>query len=109
MSMRLHFPGTEEVKKAIFNQPVLGMDYYKEKGITQAIAKLSAERFADKDIEVKDIQMGVWLIIEDVKNGKDGFTGESIPGFKQIELLERVWNLLLFKSEVALKGCAKEV
>lgn len=45
----LHFPNAETMTKYLSDHDLLKFDYYKEKGITQAIVKLAAERFADSD------------------------------------------------------------
>jgi len=103
-SATLHFPSAEVMTKFLSNHELLNLDYYQEKGITQTIAKLAAERFANSDKVEMGIKMGTMLIVNDLQQGEDGFTGAKLP---KIELPKMSWVQLSMAIESALVDCTK--
>jgi hypothetical protein len=58
------------------------------------VAKLAAERFANQDKEPMGVKLGAMLIVNDLKCGKDGFTGKPLLNLGKLELPEFVWRQL---------------
>lgn len=106
MSSTLHFPNAQTMKACLCDHPLLAMDYYKEKGITKAIADLASERFANSDKVEMGIKMGTMLMINDLQEGKDGFTGKSLPNLGKLGLPPMVWAQISMATESALMDCA---
>lgn len=105
MSSTLHFPNEETMVRFLCNHNLLKMPFYQEKGITEAVAQIAAERFADSDKVEMGIKLGTQLIIYDLQNGEDGFTGKKLT---KIDLPEVFWRQLSMGLEKALLDCAKE-
>ncbi len=102
----LHFPSAEVMTKYLSEHPLLSLDYYKEKGITETVAKLAADRFADSDKVEMGIKMGVELIAYDLQNGEDGFTGTKITKINGMSPM--FWIQFSMGLESALIDCAKK-
>ena len=109
MSALLHFPNAETMKTYLCKHPLLKMDYYQEKGITQAIAELAAERFADSDKVEMGVKMGTMLMMNDLQTGKDGFSGKVLPNLGKLGLPSMVWAQISMATEEALIDCANQV
>jgi len=103
-SNNLHFPSEKVMAEYLSNHPSLTSSYYKEKGITDTVAKLAAARFADSDKVKLGVKMGAQLIAYDLQSGEDGFTGEKI---KKIEGMPTTfWMVFSVGLEKALTDCA---
>lgn len=105
MTPQLHFPNKETMISFLTDQGFLNDKYYKELGITKAIAELSAKRFADSDKGPDHIKMGAFLIINDLIKGKDGFTHEDLPNLGKLDLPLGLWQLMSKQLEEALTNC----
>ncbi|HSX10700.1 MAG TPA: hypothetical protein VLF94_03160 [Chlamydiales bacterium] len=103
-STRLQFPSADVMTQFLSNHGLLNCDYYRENNITQTVARLSAERFADTNKPERGIEMGIMLIVNDLKTGKDGFSGADLP---KIELPEAMWPQLGLALRKALVECAE--
>lgn len=108
-SVILHFPDAKTMTESLSNHPLLKMDYYQEKGITQAIVELAAARFADSDKEEMGVKMGTMLIIHDLQTGTDGFSGKAVPNLGKLGLPSMFWAQISMATEAALMDCAKKV
>ena len=109
MSSTLHFPNAQTMRECLCKHPLLAMDYYQEKGITKAIADLASERFADSDKVAMGVKMGTMLLINDLQEGKDGFTGKPLPNLGKLGLPSTIWTQLSMATEKAIIDCANKV
>ncbi|MGD2169117.1 MAG: hypothetical protein PVI40_02615 [Chlamydiota bacterium] len=104
-SNNLHFPNAKAMTEFLSNHPSLASDYYKEKGITDTVAKLAADRFSDSDKVEFGVKIGAQLIAYDLQSGEDEITGEKI---KKIEGMPTTfWITFSLGLEKALIDCAK--
>lgn len=108
MSSNLHFPSQQTLQHCLFNHRSLNLPYYREKGISEAIAKLAAERFADSEMVSDGVKLGAMLVIYDIRKGEDGFTGKPLPNFKKVGLDDMSWNFISMSTEDALLSCARK-
>jgi hypothetical protein len=91
--MTLRFPDAETMTQFLSNHDLLKSNYYQEKGITQAVVKMAANRLAND--ERCDIAMEVTLIIHDLRSGTD-----------KIDLPVTCWIQLSKALTKALEDCA---
>lgn len=105
-SSTFHFPSAEVMTRYLSEHPSLALDYYKEKGITKAVAQLAAARFADSDKVEIGIQTEVALIVYDLQTGEDEYTGAKIT--KIDGLTPMFWKQFSRKLETILIDCAKK-
>lgn len=101
----LHFPRAEVMMEYLSKHPLLNEGYLQEKGFTATIARLSAKRFADKDQKMRAIKTSVMMMVCDLENGEDGFTGEKLP---KLDLPSSVVAVLAKSIEEALVDCANK-
>ena len=101
-----HFPNAEVMTRYLSEHQLLNSDYNREKGITEAVAKLAAARFADSEKVGLGIKMGVQLMINDLQNGVDGFAGEQIT--KLDGYPPQFWMVFAMNLEQALIDCANK-
>lgn len=109
MGFLVQFPNANTLNENLCNHPLLNSDDYKEKGITSAIANLSVKRFANKKMSSVSVRMGIMLMIYDLKNGKDGFTGELLPNLGNLDLNDIFWAQVSISTEQALLDCSMKV
>lgn len=103
----LRFPDASTIARYLSDHKLLNTDYYKEKGITKAIAELASERFADSDKTEVGIEMGIALLILDLQKGRDGYTHKLLPNLGKLELPPMVWIQISQATKRALIDCAK--
>jgi len=106
MSSPLHFPNAETMKSYLSEHPLLKTDCYQEKGITKAIVDLAVERFADSDKVEMGVKMSTMLMINDLQEGKDGFTEKPLPNLGKLGLNQMLWMQISMATEKALIDCA---
>ena len=106
-SSNLYFPDAATLTKCICNHPLFKMEYYlQEKGITKAISELAAARFANTKKVDEGIKLGAMLLIYDLHEGEDGFTGKPLPNLGKLGLHSVFWEQMALSTEKALKDCA---
>ena len=107
MASTLHFPSAEVMKSYLSKHELLNTDYNQEKGITEAVANLAAERFANSDKVEMGIKMRTMLMVNDLKCGKDGLSGKALPNLGNLGLSQVFWMTFSMSIEQALIDCAK--
>lgn len=102
MSSTLHFPNEQTIFNSLISQETLSREYYQENGLTTAIARCAAKRFANKKNSENAFQTEIDLIINDLKCGKDGCTDEVLPF---VYLPQSSWKELAKAIDLALHEC----
>src|SRR5215207_46233 len=86
-----------------FKKWALNGSYDREKGITAALAKLGAERFAGKEKSEFGVSFGARTIINDLRKGVDGWTDQALP---KIDFLDDEYaHQVKISFEMALRDC----
>lgn len=93
----------------LLEYPDLNLVYFKEKGITQAIAELATKRFANQNIRQKDFSIKVNGIIDDLIKGRDTLTEMPLPNFGNFRLPEVIWQEVRIIVKDALFDCAIKI
>lgn len=86
MQSLVRFPDANQLESCLLNQELFNNNYLMEKGITQAIALLAVDRFANSEKYEMGIDIGANLILYDLLHGKDGFSGKALPNFGELGL-----------------------
>lgn len=107
MSSTITFPDEASLQAMLFKHKLLNTDYNKEKGITKAVAELAAKRFANRELVEMGVEMSTMLLVHDLLEGKDGFTGKSLTNLGELGLPDFFWNTFSISIEKALMDCAK--
>ena len=105
----IHFQDANTITRTLSSHPLLKLEYFEEKGITKAISDLAGKRFAKKECSEPSVKIGTLLLIEDLKNGKDGFEGDSIPNLGKLGLSGSTWMQISMNTEKALLDCGEKV
>ena len=99
-----HFHPSQILTEYLSTKAVFKMQYFWEKGIAQAIIGLAAKRFANKNLDMINIKLGVMTIFLDLTKGKDGFTGDKLL---KVALPQITLDLLADTLEKALVNSTK--
>ncbi|MEI8301252.1 MAG: hypothetical protein WCG10_06575 [Chlamydiota bacterium] len=97
------FPSIPVMTQFLCNHELLNTPDYQEMRLTQIVMNLAVERFADSDRVEHGILCGAALIVYDLQQGKDGFSGKKILGF---DLPQKKWTKLYNDIERVLFECA---
>lgn len=85
----IQFPTANSIQNYLLNLQFFKNPYYEDKGITQTITKLVAERFAEQEFMEQGINLEVATIIFDLQRGTDAVTGKELPKLKSVQ--EKEW------------------
>ncbi len=109
MNSPLYFPDANTMTQYLSNHPLLKTDFYQENGITKAISELAAERFANSEKVEMGVIMGIMLLMHDLHEGKDAFTGKSLPNLGKLGMPSIMWAHISESTQKALLDCANKV
>ena len=109
MNSSLHFPDADTMTQYLRNHPLLKGVITKKRDHQSNCAELAAARFSDSDKVEEGVKIGALLLINDLREGKDGFTGEPLPSLRKLRLPFAAWDNILMATEEALLDCAKKV
>ena len=104
--VKVQFPPAEILREHLFTKSFFKDPYYIEKGITEAVAKLAACRFASRVRFERGILLGATVMAQDIQAGKDPYKGVE---FKVYNLLDTEWDALAERIKKALLDCAVRV
>jgi hypothetical protein len=106
-SVTFRFPSAEVMRAKLSENPGLNIEYFQEKGCTQAVADLAVQRFAGREKIEASITWGVRQIIYDLQQGVDGLSKKPLPKLKFDD--EEMTGMLAISTEEALRACAEIV
>lgn len=103
-----HFPAHGGITSAIHQSHTLGGAYFAQKGITHAVSRIAEDRFANRRFTENGIKRQVSLMLYDLQEGVDGYTGKLIPCKPEVFHLENFAKVIRLDLEQILKACARE-
>lgn len=87
----MSFPEANRLERCLSLHRSLNTPYNQKNGITKVVAELAAKKLGGTQTTQLELELDVQLIMEDLKDGKDRFSGETLPKL----VLERViWESL---------------
>jgi len=106
MNLEVNFPDAKTIKSTISNHQLLGKSDYQQKGITQAVAELAAERFTNCQMYELEIGTRAMLIVDDLRSSEDSVTRSPLPDFRRLGLSDGDWVEISEAIEQVLLNCA---
>lgn len=101
---KLHFPNAVTMTNFLLQHELLNQYYCQQRDLTETVINLAVARFAGEDKVEQVVNLGAFLIVNDLQNGYDGFTGERL---RTVEKMTGVfWNQFRLILESALIDCA---